>query len=297
MILTITDTDRSKASFFIPCNKTIDSEGVATLYMQHILPHYGIPRKIISDHDPRFTSHFGQELCKNLDIQQNISTAYHPQTDGASERTNQSLEQYLRLYCSTKQNTWHTWLPIAQYTKNSWPSATTKKTPFDLLIGYTPSVHQLTRNSNIPTVNQRLDSIKEARQAAQEAQHKVQESWIKEQPRFKPFNIGEQVWLEGTNLKLPANLTSKLSPRRYRPFKVVAVISPVAYQIELPPQWKIHNAFHTSLLTAYKETEQHRPNFVEPPPDIIEGEPEWEVEQILAVRCFGCTKKLQYHIR
>ena len=180
MILTITNMDCSKASFFIPCNETIDSEGVATLYMQHILPHYGIPRKIISDRDPCFTSHFRQELCKNLDIQQNISTTYHPQTDGASERTNQSLEQYLRLYCSTKQNTWHTWLPIVQYTKNSWPSATMKKTPFDLLIGYTPSVHQPTRNSNIPTVNQRLDSIKEARQAAQEAQRKVQESWVKD---------------------------------------------------------------------------------------------------------------------
>ena len=184
-----------------------------------------------------------------------------------------------------------------QYTKNSWPSATIKETPFDLLIGYTPLVHQLIRNSNIPTVNQRLDIIKEARQAAQEVQHKAQESWVKDQPRFKAFSIGEQVWLEGTNLKLPANLISKLSPRWYKPFKVVAVISPVAYQIELPPQWKIHNIFHTSLLTAYKKTEQHGPNFVKPPPDIIEGKPEWEVEQILAVRHFGHTKKLQYHIR
>ena len=78
IILTITNTDCSKASFFIPCNETINSEGVATLYMQHILLHYGIPRKIISDYDPCFTLCFGQELCKNLDIQQNISTAYHP---------------------------------------------------------------------------------------------------------------------------------------------------------------------------------------------------------------------------
>jgi hypothetical protein len=118
-ILTITDTDCSKASIFIPCNETIDSEGVTQLYLNHVLPHYGIPKKIISDRDPRFTSCFGQALCQTLDIQQNISTAYHPQTDGASERTNQSLEQYLRLYCSTKQNSWHTWLPLAQYTKNS----------------------------------------------------------------------------------------------------------------------------------------------------------------------------------
>ena len=74
-ILTKTDMDCSKVSFFIFCNETVDLEGVTTLYMQHILPHYGIPRKIISDHNPRFTSHFGQELCENLDIQQNISTA------------------------------------------------------------------------------------------------------------------------------------------------------------------------------------------------------------------------------
>ena len=109
----------------------------------------------------------------------------------------------------------------------------------------------------------------------------MQESWIKERPCFKPFEVGEQVWLEATNLKLPANITSKLSPRQYGPFKVAAVISPVTYQIELPAHWKIHDVFHTSLLTPYRETDQHRPNFIELPPDIIEGEPEWEVEAIL----------------
>ena len=100
-ILTITDTDCSKAFIFIPCKEAIDSEGVAELYLTHVLPHYGIQKKIISDRDPRFTSRFGQALCKILDIRQNISIAYHPQTDGASEHTNQSLEQYLRIYCST----------------------------------------------------------------------------------------------------------------------------------------------------------------------------------------------------
>jgi len=94
-ILTITDTDCSKASIFIPCHETIDSEGVALLYLNHVIPHYGIPRKIISDRDVRFVSKFSTELCRILNIHQNTSTAYHPQTDGASERTNQTLEQYL----------------------------------------------------------------------------------------------------------------------------------------------------------------------------------------------------------
>ena len=94
-ILTITDTDCSKASIFLPCNETIDSEGVATLYATYVTPHYGIPHKVISDGDVCFTSKFTTDLCCLLDIQQNISTTYHPQTDGASERTNQTLEQYL----------------------------------------------------------------------------------------------------------------------------------------------------------------------------------------------------------
>jgi len=296
-ILTITDTDCSKASIFIPCHETIDSEGVALLYLNHVIPHYGIPRKIISDRDVRFVSKFSTELCRILNIHQNISTAYHPQTDGASERTNQTLEQYLRVFCGTQQNNWHAWLPLAQYTKNSWPSATTKKTPYDLLIGYTPQVHQPTRKTTIPSLEQRLLSIEDARKAAQEAQRKAQESWIKEKPRYVPFTVGSKVWLEGTNLRLPSNTTSKLSPRRYGPFKVVSQISKVAYKLELPSTWKIHDVFHASLLTPYKETDQHGPNFIEPPPDILEGEPEWEVEKILKERSFGHWKKKQYLVR
>jgi hypothetical protein len=212
-ILTITDTDCSKASIFLPCHETIDSEGVAALYAAHVTPHYGIPRKVISDQDVCFTSKFTTDLCCLLDIHQNISTAYHPQTDGASERTNQTLEQYLRIFCETQQNNWHTWLPLAQYTKNSWPSATTKRTLFDLLIGYTPQIHQPTRKTNVPSLEQRLATINKARSATQEAQRKAQDSWIKDKPRFTPFATSSKVWLEATNLKLPSNLMPKLAPR------------------------------------------------------------------------------------
>jgi len=169
--------------------------------------------------------------------------------------------------------------------------------PFDLLIGYTPQVHQPTRKTDIPSLEQRLSSIDEARKAAQEAQRKAQESWIKEHPQHSPFPVKSKVWLEGTNLRLPSNITPKLSPRRYGPFKVVSQISKVAYKIKLPPTWKIHDVFHASLLMPYKETDQHGPNFLEPPPDILEGEPEWEVEQILKERLFGQWKKKQYLVR
>ena len=223
--------------------------------------------------------------------------AYRPQTDGASKRTNQTLEQYLQVFCRIQQNNWHAWLPLTQYTKNSWPSVTTKKTPFDLLIGYTPQVHQPTRKTTIPSLEQQLSLIEEARKAAQEAQRKAQESWIKEKPWHKLFSVGSKVWLEGTNLWLPSNTTPKLSPRRYGPFKVVSQISKVAYKLKLPSTWKIHNVFHASLLMPYKETNQHGPNFIEPPPDILEGELEWEVERILKERSFGCWKKKQYLVQ
>jgi hypothetical protein len=155
-ILTITDHDCSKASLFIPCKETIDLEGIAQLFAQHVVPHYGIPRKIILDRDTRFTSNFTTELCRILGIKQNISTAYHPQTDGQSERTNQSLEQYLRLVCTNDQKAWARWLSMAQYIKNSWPSSTTKKTPFELLLGYTPTIYQPTQTSLVPGVTDRL---------------------------------------------------------------------------------------------------------------------------------------------
>jgi Integrase zinc binding domain len=178
-ILTITDHDCLKASVFIPCNEAVDAPGVARLYANHVFPHYGIPTKVISDHNPWFTTHFAKELCGMLGIKQNISTAYHPQTDGQSERTNQSLEQYLRLYCASQQDQWANWLPIAQYTRNSWPHSTMKKTPYDLILGYTPQAHQPTAKTDLLDIETQLLWIKEAQNAAQEAIRKSQEGLIK----------------------------------------------------------------------------------------------------------------------
>ena len=165
-ILTVTDHNCTKASIFIPCNESINAPGLARLYATHVFPHYGIPRKIISDRGPQLISKFTKELCTLLEVGRNISTAYHPQTDGQSERTNQSLEQYLRLYCGTRQNTWAKWLPLAQYVRNSWPHTTTKKTPFDLLIGCTPRAHQPDREIKQQDLAARVAGIKRAREEA-----------------------------------------------------------------------------------------------------------------------------------
>jgi hypothetical protein len=149
-IFTITDHDTMKAMVFIPCHKTIDALNTAQLYTKHVFSYYGVPKKIISNRDPPFTAQLAKELCRLLDIKQNISTTYHPQTDGQSECSNQWLKQYVHIYTNYQQTDWTAWLPLAQYVHNSWTSSTMKKTPFDLLMGYTPRLHVSTSQSHIP---------------------------------------------------------------------------------------------------------------------------------------------------
>ena len=100
---------------------------------------------------------------------------------------------------------------------------------------------------------------------------------------FEPYQIGDKVWLEGHNLNT-THPSSKLAPRRYGPFLITHVISCTSYQLKLPHQWKLHNVFHATLLTPYKETALNGQLYQEPAPDLIDGQPEWEVESILRVR-------------
>jgi Integrase zinc binding domain/Chromo (CHRromatin Organisation MOdifier) domain len=301
-IFTIMDHDLTKVTVFIPCNKTIDTLNTTQLYTKHMFPYYRTPRKIISDHDPCFTADLAKELCCLLNIKQNISTAYHPQTDGQSERSNRWLEQYVHIYTNYQQTDWMAWLPLAQYVHNSWTSAMTKQMPFDLLMGYMPRLHVSMSQSHIPAVTSHCDQLLMARTMALMAIRNMQQMLLKHMLRkkgqchFHPFTMGQKVWLEGTNIKT-SHPTKKFTPKRYGPFPITDVISPVVYHLTLPPSWKIHNVFHISLLTPYKEMEEHGTNFAEPLPELIEEHKEYEVKQVLASWLFGHWKKLQYLIR
>ena len=99
----------------------------------------------------------------------------------------------------------------------------------------------------------------------------------------------EEVWLDASHLKIP-HQKAKLTPKHLGPFKIIKEISPVAYHLTLPINWRIYDIFHTSLLTPYHETTTHGPNFTCPPPDLINGGEEFEVEQIVAHRHFGQLK-------
>ena len=294
-ILTITDHDCTKMALFIPCNEEINAEETTALYAKHVFPSYRLPSKIISDRDPHFASKFTREMCKILGINQNISTTYHLQTDGQSKRTNQWLEQYLRFWTNERQDNWAAYLPLAEFTHINWPNETTRKSLFFLLMGYNPRADWTDRPSPIPQVALRLDQFKQARNCAQELMIKAQKSWVKNKDTPK-YQVDDQVWLEGRHLRTNQP-TAKLAPRRHGPFKIVQVMSPVNYRLELPTQWSIHPVFHTDLLTPYRETLMHGHNYQRPPPDLVDREEDYEVKKILDQQHFGRRRKLQYLIK
>jgi Integrase zinc binding domain len=288
-VLTIVDHDCSKAALFFPCSKNVDTTGVAAIYAQQVFPHYGVPQKIISDRDPHFTAVFARAVCAQLNIKQNISTAYHPQTDGQSEWANARVEQYLCIHGNAEQNDWVELLPMAQYVHNSWVNTSTGYMPFDLLIGHMPTVNVSTDVTNVPEVARRKEWLEQVQQCAQAAMQAAQRLILqcrqrkKGQHHYHGHVVGEMVWLEGANLKL-THPKAKLDAKRYGPFPITKEVSPVVFQLALPPQWCIHNVFHASLLTPYKETEEYGDNFTQPPPELIEGQEEYKVEQVVNSR-------------
>ena len=171
-------------------------------------------------------------LTKKLGIQQNLLMAFHPQTNRLSERKNQWVEQYLQLVTAIQPEDWEQWLPLASAVHNNWRNATTRLLPNQILLGYktelTPVSSPLTNNKSaedrIKTMMERCAQAIEALNRAARSEH------------IPPaqYNASDQVWLEATNLRSPLQAT-KLNPKRYRPFKIVKEISPVAYRLNLPP--------------------------------------------------------------
>ena len=147
----------------------------------------------------------------------------------------------------------------------------TKKAPFELIMGYIPQVHQSARPFQSPTVEVRMQQMKQARQDTKEALKKAAD--LEVPTRFEPYQLGDKVWLEGRNLTTTHPM-AKLAPRCYGPFLITRVVSHTSYQLKLPPQWKVHNVFHTTLLTPYKETTLNGSQNQEPAPELIDGQPE-----------------------
>jgi len=198
-IMTVVDHDCTKMATFIPCKESMMSEEVAALYLRKVFPRFSIPNCVILDWDTKFTSKFTKELCRLLKVKQNLTTAYHPRTDGQAERANQWVETYLRMWVNDQQNDWADYLPHAEFTHNSWYNESAKATPFELLMGYIPRDKWGPKNTTMPGLATRLTDFKKIRDSTRENMAKAQQKWVKK-GRQEEFEEGEQVWLEGTHI-------------------------------------------------------------------------------------------------
>ena len=226
-ILMIVNHGCSHTAIFLLVLDTITGTGIAQLYMDYIYHWFGLPAKVISDWDPYFTSHFGQELTKMLDIRQNLSTVFHPQTDGLSEQKNQWIEQYLHTVTGGQPMDWNKWLSITTAVHNNHTNSTIRMSPNQVLIGCkTRLLPDLIIQSQNLAVEEQVTTIREQREWAIQALNQAVNALPPPQSWYK---LGEQVRLKAQNLKTQYQ-SSKLAPKHHGPFQIIKEVSPVAYQ-------------------------------------------------------------------
>ena len=146
----------TKMGRFVACQGTMNPEDLADHFLQQVIRPHGLPSSMVSDRGPLFTSDFWKRVMETLGISRNLSTAFHPQTDGQTERANATLKQYLWAYCNYQQDDWEKLLPIAEFCYNNTQTETTRITPFFANYGY--HLHLLpdlgTRNEETPEVSE-----------------------------------------------------------------------------------------------------------------------------------------------
>jgi hypothetical protein len=255
----------TKSAHFIPIKITDPVPKLAELYIREIVRLHGIPASIVSDRDARFTSRFWQCLQDAMGTKLTLSTAYHPQTDGQSERTIQILEDMLRLCVLDFKGKWIQYLPLVEFAYNNSFQATIGMAPYEALYGrkcrsplYWDEVgeRQLVGPEIIQDTKDKITLIRKRMLAAQS----LQKSYADTRRRKLEFEVGDQVFLKVSPMKgvMRFGKKGKLSPRYVGPFLVTEVVGPVAYRVELPSNLAgVHDVFHVSTLRKYVHDPLH----------------------------------------
>ena len=282
----ITVVDRlTKMVHFIPCTTTITAQQLASLFLNNIFKLHGVPQDIISDRDRKFVSIFWKEFCKLLGTKQNMSTPYHPETDGQTERMNRILEEMLRHYVASHQQDWDKYLSTCEFAINNAVQDSTGYSPFYLTYGYNPlTPATLASPSSVPAAaelhQQIFAHLKEAKQHLQAAQQR-QKSYTDVHRRVVHYSPGDQVLLSTQHIGLYCAGSPKLLPRYIGPFTILKRVGELAYQLQLPSVLRIHDVFHVSRLRSFKDDGRVQPP---PLPVTINNELEYEIDHIYAHR-------------
>ena len=296
----------SKMACYIPTTVNVTAQQVAKLVFENIVRHHGVPESIVSDRDSRFTSMFWKSLWELLGTKLSMSTSYHPETDGQTERQNRTLEDMLRAFTNYNQDDWDEYLISGEIAYNDSIQASTGETPFYMNSGQHPRFSPiLSLNSNNKSkhqsVNEMLEqmhnTIKNAKTSLEQAQQR-QQQYANESRREIIFKIGDEVLLSTANLR-NMDRAPKLYPKFIGPYKIKRIISNVAYELDLPTSMKIHSTFHVSKLKIYNKDNNEifeREQIIRPAPEIINEQEEFEVEKIIDKRESGSKsrKKINY---
>ena len=246
----------TKYAVYIACTRDTTASKLADDVINQVILRFGTPSNIVSDRGSLFTSKYWSELAVALKIRLNTSTAFHPQSDGQTERQNQTLEHYLRTYCNREQNDWADRLLTAAFAYNNSRQSSTMVSPHRALMGYDlPLLLETSedQSSSIPHVQERLETLQKTRIQLQEHLERAKEWQAKaynQKHKPKSFKIGDMVLLSTKNIK--QNIPSKKLGDKYAgPYRVHSVTSASSYRLEMPPDSRIHPVFHVSLLEPY----------------------------------------------
>src|SRR5579862_7939740 len=300
-ILVVVDRFTKMAKYF-PTQKTLDAAGLANLFYKRIICSFGTPWSIVSDRASLFTSQFWSSLCFYMKARRQLSTAFHPQTDGQTERQNQTLEHYLRCYIGNRQDDWVEWLEQAEFAYNNSVHASTGRTPFYAMYGYhsefTWDVADDIPEGEAPAARRRAAAINAEREKLKERLRQAveyQAKWYNKSHTPKHYQVGDRVLLSSKNLRL-SRPSKKLDFRFLGPFQITEALGKQAYRLDLPKTLgAIHPVFHVSLLEPYHRRDGEAPSAPPAPILLEDGGEEYEVEAILDTRLW--RGKTQYLIQ
>ncbi|KAK5842878.1 hypothetical protein PVK06_005294 [Gossypium arboreum] len=261
----------TKSAHFIPVRTDFSMDKLAELYVCQIVRLHGVPISIVSDRDPRFTSRFWKKLQEALGTKLHFSTAFHPQTDGQSERIIQILEDMLRCCILEFSGSWERYLPLIEFAYNNSFQSSIKMALYEALYGRkcrTPLFWTELGESKIFGVDlikdaeQKVKVIRESLKAATDRQ----KSYADLKRKDIEYQVGDKVFLKVSPWKkiLRFGRKGKLRPRFIGPYEISKRVGPVAYRLILPPELeKIHDVFHVSMLRRYRSDPSHVINLSE----------------------------------